>query len=323
MVAEPDVLSSTLAALRVSGSVVLHHDYVAPWSITVPSSAELAALVDARPDDRVVAFHATERGQLDLVAGSDRVALGPGELVVCFGGVPHRMSRGRGATDVPLAAIFSGRVDMPKATPGPDVTRLVCGVFVLRDPWLNPLLAALPPLLHAPLFEGALEPWTRLLVRELGGGPGAAFLVERTLEVLCASLIRAYAAEAPDLEPGFFRVLGDARICRAVEAVHRAPAAPWSVASLARQAGLSRSRFASRFAELAGVGPMTYVLKWRMNLAARALRGTDSVAEVAERVGYDSVPAFSRAFKRCLGVAPAHFRASLSTGRSDANAPRI
>lgn len=289
---------------------MLHHTYASPWALDVPASADLARLTSAEPDARVVAFHWAERGEFLLSAGDDRVVVGAGELAVCFGGLRHRMERGDGAWSRSLADVLSGRVQMPPGEAQPGATRLVCGVFVLRDPTLNPLLGALPSVLHARVLDG-LEPVARVLRAELESpGNGSAFIVDRTLEVLCATVIRQYLTTRSE-EVGLLRTLEDPRLCRALENVHREPGAPWTVEALARCAGLSRSRFSARFVALAGEGPMAYVTRWRMNVALRLLRSHPlSVAEVASRVGYESVPAFSRVFKRHVGTSPARSRSA-------------
>lgn len=307
-----DLLSSALSALRVSGNLVLRHTYAPPWAIEVPSSDALSRLIGAEGEVRTIAFHVVERGELELETVDERVSLGPGELIACFGGLAHRLRRGRGARSIPIEAILSGRASPPTGDDKPQSTRLLCGVFVLRDPSLNPLLAALPPLVQASLDEGELELVGRILHRELREPRnGSAFLIDRTLEMLCAGLLRRYAAEVRDDMVGLFRAMKDPAICHAMEEIHRSPGAPWSVETLARRVGLSRSRFSARFSELVGEAPMTYVTRWRMNVAARMLRASDlSVAEVATAVGYESVPSFSRIFKKTIGLPPALSRAA-------------
>ncbi|MCR4265934.1 helix-turn-helix transcriptional regulator [Nitratireductor sp. ZSWI3] len=111
----------------------------------------------------------------------------------------------------------------------------------------------------------------------------------------------------------------DPYLGRALTAFHRTPTASWTVADLAREAGLSRTGFAERFTSRLGVTPMAYVTSWRMQIAREALaqRGL-SVAEAAEASGYASESAFSRVFKKEIGVSPAAFRQSGSTRREAA-----
>lgn len=308
---ETDVLSSALGALHISGSLVLHHVYRTPWAIQVPSSSELALLTGAPPDARVVAFHFVERGELTLTTtGVPKKNVCAGELVACFGGADHHLTRGQDAPIVPLAGILAGHASPPHGDDRPESTRLLCGVFVLRDTSLNPLLAALPPVVHASMTEDDLELFARVLRRELRhAGNASSFIIDRVLEMLCAALVRDQITKTSEDAVGLLRTLKDPRLSRALEQVHKAPAAPWTIDSLSKSAGLSRSRFSARFRQLAGVAPMVYVTRWRMNVAARMLRRTEhSVAEIAGFVGYESVPTFTRVFKRYLGDSPGRFR---------------
>ncbi len=313
-----DVLSSTLSALRITGSLILDGTHGLPWAVHVPGSPGLSSLLKVDSEARVVAFHAAERGAFALIARDVRVTVGSGELAAVFSGVPHSIEPPGWSEAIPLEAILSGEA-RPSASPAGDATKIFSGVFILHDTVLNPVIASLPPVLHTRLTEGLLEPVTQILREELHtSGNASAFLIDRALELLCATLIRQHSINTPDDAVGFFRGLKDLRLCRALAEVHRNPRYPWSVEDLAKQAGLSRSRFSARFHELIGEGPMAYVTRWRMSIAARRLRrGGQSVAEVAASVGYDSVPAFTRVFKRNLGAPPSRFR-----GR-EANLPSI
>ncbi|MCB9647188.1 MAG: AraC family transcriptional regulator [Deltaproteobacteria bacterium] len=304
-----DVLSSALDALRVSGSVVLDHVYSPPWAVEVPGSAQLLRLFGVKGAARAVAFHIVLRGEVEVRVGRQRVRLGPQGVAACFGGGRHRLGFGQGARVRGLQEFLnSPRARNEAAAPGD--THMVCGAFVLREAGPNPLLAALPGVVQARLLDEELELVGRTLLRELHGGrPGSTFVVHRALETLCVGLVRACAADGALRAPGLLLALRDPRLLRALEAIHEDPSAAWSVDALARCAGLSRSRFAVHFAAVLGESPMQYVTRWRMNQAARLLREAGlSVGEVALRVGYESVPAFTRAFARHLGTTPARYR---------------
>jgi AraC-like DNA-binding protein len=112
-------------------------------------------------------------------------------------------------------------------------------------------------------------------------------------------------------QTGWLGALQDPRIGRAMSLVHRDPARPWSVASLARETAMSRSAFAARFTELVGEPVMQYVTRWRMQVALDWLRTDDvPVAALAARLGYESEAAFSRAFTRTVGISPGAVRRS-------------
>ncbi|MEQ1507612.1 MAG: cupin domain-containing protein, partial [Myxococcota bacterium] len=190
----PDALSSALEPLRISGSVVLHHSYAAPWAVDVPAADALVGLAGGERDARVVPFHLVERGGVVLETRSRRLHLGPGELVACFGGHAHRLGQGDRPRPMSLVDVLAGAA---RPADGDD-TRLLCGVFVLRDTALHPLLAALPELLAATTTDDELERVARTLQRELRtGGNGSAYLVDRALETLCASLVRQHLARTP------------------------------------------------------------------------------------------------------------------------------
>ena len=305
-----DVISETLGAMRVAGTVVVHEAYGSPWTITIPDAETLAELTDQARGCRVVAFHLVERGWLQLKVGDVCDTVRAGEMAVCFGGDAHRLSCGAGARVVALQDVVTGR-DRPAAPEqGHETTELICGVFVMQDAELNPLFASLPSVVKADCVSGPARPFARLLADELrAGNLGQAYVVDRTIEVLCAGVVRGHLSSHEPTATGFFASLRDERIRRAIEAIHQRPSEPWTLEALGRHCGLSRSRFAALFHQLAGESPMAYLTRWRIDIAARALRSTDrSVEDIAYDVGYESLPAFSRAFKRITGTPPAQFR---------------
>ena len=307
---ERDVVSETLGAMRISGTIVVHEAYGSPWTIAIPDADTLAALTAQAPGCRVVAFHLVERGWLQLDAAGGRDTVRAGEIVVCFGGDAHRLSCGAGARVVALQDVVTGRDRPASPEQGRETTELICGVFVMRDAELNPLFASLPSVVKADCVSGPARPFARLLADELrAGNLGQAYVVDRTLEVLCAGVVRGHLSTSEPDAVGFFASLRDERIRRAIEAMHRRPSEPWTLETLARHSGLSRSRFATLFHQLAGESPMAYLTRWRIDIAARALRSTDrSVEDIAYDVGYESLPAFSRSFKRITGAPPAQYR---------------
>ena len=120
-----------------------------------------------------------------------------------------------------------------------------------------------------------------------------------------AQAIRWWIESDPGAQAGWLGALHDRQIGRAISLIHRDPARPWTVASLADDVAMSRSAFAARFTDLVGEPAMRYVARWRMHLALSALQEEDvTVAELGDRLGYRSEAAFSRAFKRINGVAP-------------------
>ena len=158
-----------------------------------------------------------------------------------------------------------------------------------------------------------------LLLEQTEARPGSSAASEKLAELLFVQIVRAHAMSSPALPPGWLRATTDERLVRALRAIHEQPSRDWSVSDLADVAGMSRTRFAVHFRSIAGITPLGYLAEWRMRLAQRTLRDTDeSIAALAESLGYASESAFSNAFKRVVGVAPRHYRLTTRRGPSAA-----
>nr|WP_329605639.1 AraC family transcriptional regulator [Rhizobium alarense] len=191
----------------------------------------------------------------------------------------------------------------------PDVApsvRLLGGYFIFDgdDPGL--LVSLLPSQVHVRGVE-RLSVLTRLLTEEAGASlAGRDLVLARLIEVMLVEALRL--TQMPGASPGLLRGLGDARLAEAIRQMHAAPAHPWTMAALARQAALSRSAFFDRFVRHVGLPPMEYLLAWRMAIARDLLRRRAlGIAEVAERVGYGSASTFSTAFSRHTGQPPGRY----------------
>ncbi len=173
------------------------------------------------------------------------------------------------------------------------------------------LLQALPPLGHVRSaaetanLRGSLH---RLFDEVTADRVGAAFAIRQHGQLLLLEILRAYLGQA-ELPPGWLRVLTDERLSPALRLMHAEPGKPWGLAELARAAAMSRTTFAERFRTVAGMPPLTYLSRWRMLLAQRALRTSDvRVGSLAAELGYASESAFSTAFKREVGDSPLRYR---------------
>ena len=198
------------------------------------------------------------------------------------------------------------------------VTTLVTGAFTFGAAPPNVLLDSLPAVLHAPAGDPRMSPQlavaAQLILSESATpGPGSSMLSARLAEILLIHALRARVAaraEGDDHRPGLC-ALADPFIGKAMRLIHARPADGWTVERLARDVAMSRSAFAARFSELVGVPPLQYLTQWRMTEAARRLReGEDSVAAIAEQVGYANAAAFMKAFTRVHGVGPGTYRRS-------------
>jgi AraC-like DNA-binding protein len=197
---------------------------------------------------------------------------------------------------------------------GGAATRFVCGYLALSRSVFRPLFEALPRLVCIPMGEGPAAAMLRELfragVRESAAlRPGAGSMLAKLAELLFVEALRRYIERLPPGGNGWLAGVRDAHVGRALALLHATPGRHWTVDELAREAALSRSALAERFTALVGEPPIQYLLRWRLALAARALRsGADAIAQLAERSGYESEAAFSRAFKREFGMPPAAWR---------------
>lgn len=277
-------------------------------------------------------FHLMLSGRAWLRTGDDEaVPLGPGDIVILPRGQEHCLVSTPDAPTVPFRQIADDR-GLPPCTPGKryqavdlrfgsgDLTAIVVsGVFAFEDPHQSPLLRALPSVLVMRAAVGSpLAAITALLDAELlSGKPGAETVGARLADILFIQAIRHHLASANALPRGWLRGIVDAEIAPVLTLIHRSPGRPWSVATLAREAGLSRSRFAARFHDVVGQTPLDYLTHWRMYRAAgRLAESRLSLATLAESVGYRSEVSFTKAFKRWSGRSPAQYRRALAQAAS-------
>ena len=241
-------------------------------------------------------------------------------MAVCFSGLGHTLSQGEGSQTITFQEVMSGGNHIFE----PDdeysqqslCTSLICGVFLLHDALLNPLLAALPNVLKVSVNHQSKYPRlygvVKLMEQEFQPQTmGNSFVLQRYLEILCAEAIRTHVDNLPEQSKGWLSALKDPVIGRAIEIIHAQPGYKWSVKNLADKVTISPSRFAARFSETLGESPMIYITKWRMYIASQMLDDNQfSIDQIASEVGYESMAAFSRAFKRHVGLPPATWRAT-------------
>jgi AraC-like DNA-binding protein len=263
-------------------------------------------------------FHLVERGECWIrVPEYPPVRLVPGEVVLIKAGIPHDILSA--PTARPKRSISPSHrpvqqcVSMPLGRGEPRAV-FICGTIHFGQSVQHPLLGLLPPVLHIPASDApdavGLAAVLRRLTQEAGEGrPGADFIVRRLSDVFFVQILRAWVEAHPDRAGGWLAAANDPQVGAALRAIHSDPGRAWTVETLAREAALSRSLFAARFRRLSGETPMHYVARWRVLLAAHALRaGRDTVASLAAGVGYASVAAFVRAFTRFVGMTPAAYR---------------
>jgi AraC-like DNA-binding protein len=204
---------------------------------------------------------------------------------------------------------------------------MVQGCFQLENGETSPLLGALPSLIHMRGENGQVVPWLDVTLKFIACEatsqlPGTEITVARLTDILFIQTVRAYIAALPGCDGEqkgngcWLRALVDEQIGKALTFMHARPNHSWTVAELASRVGMSRSAFSSRFTMLVGIPPLTYMTRWRMHKAGEMMRqGKVPMTEIARSAGYESEAAFSKAFKREIGVAPGTYRRQSSDGR--------
>jgi AraC-like DNA-binding protein len=315
-----DTLSDVLQAVRLKGAVFFDVDARAPWVAETPPAKVIAPAVMPRAE-HVIEYHVVTGGgcwaALPHHADVAPVRLEAGDVVAFPQGDAHTLSSKPGMRgEVQLSAF-----DAPAGTQLPLVmnldgrgegTKLVCGFLGCDAGPFTPLLQSLPRLLHVRPGPGggptdAFMRFALLETREQR--VGAAGILSRLGELMFAELVRRHIETLPEDGRGWLAGLRDRHVGRALTLLHAEPGRDWTLENLAREAGLSRSAFAARFSSYIGMAPMQYLTRWRLQLAAAQLSDGDAgIAVIAERAGYESEAAFSRAFRKAVGMPPAAWR---------------
>jgi AraC-like DNA-binding protein len=319
-----DPLSDVLRAVRLTGALFFRIEATSPWLAAVPEAAAFRPLILAGTQ-HVISYHVVTRGGCWAGLGTDAgVRVEAGDIIVIPNGDAYLLSTMRGANAaVPLdlaLAFFrdtAGQRLLGTIREGGgrrSAVDVVCGFLGCDVVPYNPVLAALPALIHlrspaSPAEDRLSHLLEFALAESCENRAGRDCVLLRISELMFVEMLRRYLAALPPEQTGWLAGLRDPVVGRALALLHEQPAHPWTLAALARAAGLSRSVLAERFTHFVGQPPMQYLARWRMQRAAGLLAdGAPKVAAVAFDVGYDSEAAFSRAFKKAVGVPPAAWR---------------
>jgi AraC-like DNA-binding protein len=313
-----DAFSEILATVKLKGAMFFHAEFSSPWKLSSPASRDLApALAPGAP--HLIIYHLVVEGSaLARQESGTVIALEPGDVVVFPHGDPHQLQSDEHAgNDVTPALIekLRNRDLRPLRIGGKGKnTRFVCG-YMACDPFLcRPILEGLPAILKVNLRADrsghSLENSILHLVEEAGSeSAGSDAMLAKLSEALFVDTLRRYVAGLPKEEIGWLAGARDPIVGRSLAILHGRVRDAWTIADLAKEVGLSRSALVERFSQFLSVPPMTYLTRWRLQLAARALTTTPrGVADISSDVGYESEAAFNRAFKREFGAPPARYR---------------
>lgn len=314
--ASTDPLGEALHALRLSGVVYARSHLTAPWGLALPAMPEC------------LLFHVVTAGRCVLeIASQPPVELAPGRFALVPHGRGHRLVHAAGAEatdffDLPVRRV-APRYETLEHGGGGEATTLVCGAVRFEHPAARDLVERLPPTVQIDAAESPHARWMRgtldLMAAEAASPrPGGETIVTRLADILVVQAIRGWLDRTPEADAGWLGGLRDPRIGPVLTAVHREPMKPWTVAAMAEAASMSRSSFAERFRRRVGRSPMAYLTRWRMHVAAAWLGEHDvTLAQCAGRLGYESEAAFSRAFRREMGVSPGGWRKRRSAAAAE------
>ena len=299
-----DPLGEALHVFRLSGTFYSRCEFTSPWAVALP------------PRRGSLMLYIVMSGECWLERpGAEPGILRPGDLALVHADEGHQLTSGHGVPAVQFRdlphELQTERYEVVRMGGGGEMTTLLCGAVRFDHPAAHHLVTQFPKTVSIEATGSPEMEWIQSTIRfiatEAGSlRPGVETVITRLADSLVIQAIRTWIEREPDALPGWLGALREERIGRAIMLVHREPARGWSVATLAAEVAMSRSAFAARFTDLVGESPMQYVTRWRMQTAMTLLADDDrvTVSEVADRLGYRSEAAFSRAFKRFTGVSP-------------------
>lgn len=306
-----DYLSDILNRLSLEGTLYFRTSFTEPWGVCVPSYENVARFHYVHKGDCIVSVKGTDK----------RVHLSQGDLILVPHGASHtltcRMTEPNDALELDEVLAQTGYdgtgpLVFGGMEPAHD-SQLICGHFSIAPGSKHVLFERLPPLIHIRGYGADVGDWLETTLRVIGSEAGndtlgGDIIALKVSEAIFAQAIRRCIQLSSD-QDNTLSGFADPNISRALNAFHKDPTHQWTIESLAQESALSRTSFACRFSEKLGLTPMRYVTSWRIQLARNALLTNNaSVAEAASHAGYSSEAAFSRVFKKEMGVSPAKYR---------------
>jgi AraC-like DNA-binding protein len=316
-----DVLSDLLKTVRLTGAAYFDIAAEAPWAVASPARDVILPRV-LPGADHLVAYHVVTTGRCFAnIAGGEPVVVEAGEVIVFTHADPHIMSSAAGMRADPptadvLAVAAAGQqpFHLNYCGNGPSSTNLVCGYLACDSKPFNPLLEALPRVIKSGVSPNAENSWLsqfiRIAVAEAAEKrAGSETVLTKLSELMFIEVLRRHIETLPADNAGWLAGLRDPLIGKVMALIHDKPAHDWTLETLARLSGSSRSVLAERFAVVVGIPPMQYLARWRMQLASELLTTSNAnMASIAAEIGYESEASFSRAFKKMVGVPPSAWR---------------
>ena len=314
-----DVLSEVLKSVKLSGALFFNGEFSAPWCFSSSPSAAKEHFLSPGTGHLIIFHFVTEGRAYARLPGGRKEELTAGDIVIIPHGDTHLL--GNGAPEKPVDSFRTFAKYVAKGLKvvrfgggGGEITKFVCGYLACEPRLSQVFLAGLPRVLVVHVAKEASGQWLENSIRfsvdaANDSDAGSGLTLAKLSELLFVETLRRYISALPPGETGWLAGARDPVIGKALAFLHKEPAYPWTISSLARRVGLSRTRLAERFRYFLGAPPMAYLTQWRLKLGAEILQSSeDSVAQIAAAVGYGSEAAFNRAFKRGFACPPAQFR---------------
>jgi AraC-like DNA-binding protein len=312
-----DALSDVLRAVRLKGAIFFDVHASDPWAAETPAGTQIVRRMFPAAE-HLICYHAITHGTCWVcVSDLPPLPLTAGDVVVIPHGHAHVLSTAPGMRGVQDVERYRApnEVELPVSISTGDgsseSTRFVCGFLGCDARPYNPLLSSLPHVFKvSDQADSPLGAYVQIALAESKKPRiGSESVLGRLSELMFVDVIRRYLETLPADRLDWLAGLRDPHIGRALTEIHRDPARHWTLEVLAHTVAMSRSAFAEHFTKFVGTPPMQYLTSWRMQIAANQLLSTtDSVMVVANRIGYDSEAAFSRAFKKVVGAPPSEWR---------------
>ena len=318
-----DVLSEVLKVVKLQGALFYNGEFSAPWSVRAASHSGVARYL-APGAGHLIIYHLLTEGRATIrLESGERVPLKAGDIVMIPHGDTHILENGPATKTVDdsaqLAEVLAQGLKLWKLGGGGEVTRFVCGYMACEARLSQVFLSGLPRVFKVSIRNDPSGQWLensiRFSVDQAGASrAGGEAVLAKLSEVLFVETLRAYISDLPASQTGWLAGARDSEVGKTLALMHRDPAHPWTLADLAKEAGVSRSVLAERFRHYLQETPIAYLTRWRLQMGAQMLASTSySVAQIAAEVGYESEAAFNRAFKREFSVPPARFRTKSRT----------
>ena len=302
---QPALLADSLEVLRLQSKILGRLELSGPWGIRFPQHLGWI-------------HFATQNCFLQLIEQPVTIAVEPGDLILVFPNNFHQLQQHPHDTATAMATWLPkfqlNGCDRLLPDVGQSATNLVCVSYLLERLEQTPLYASLPAFIHVRNQDNRpptyVEYLLRLMFQEAAAGETCGpLIINRLVRLLLIKTVHNYMASLKNSDGKWLQAIADPDIGQAIALMHEQPEAPWTVAALAEKVAMSRSAFSARFTALVGRPPLEYLSEWRMHKASYLFRTTHAeLKEVAAKVGYESVSAFSKAFTRWAGVAPSIYR---------------